>query len=206
MSGIRCVLFDFGDVIGFFDHEISCRRLAEMTGGEHDAAAVRGIVFGGGLEEAYDCGRLGTEEFIQELRKRLGIQGSEAEIRRAWGDIFTRNDAVADLLRPLREAGIRLVLGSNTNEIHYEQFRGQFEEELSHFAALVLSYEAGARKPGAAFYERCLAEAGCEAAECLYVDDRADLIEAGRQLGLIGLQYHPETDLRGELKARGVEI
>ena len=43
----RCILFDFGNVIAFFDHMIACRRLASWSRPALDAQDVYRRVFNG---------------------------------------------------------------------------------------------------------------------------------------------------------------
>src|SRR5207244_2214206 len=97
----------------------------------------------------------------------------------AFGDIFWPNDEVCALVPRLKER-YRLLLGSNTTELHARRFRQQFADILGHLDALVLSYEVGARKPKAAFFEHCQRQAGCESHQCLFIDDLSANIEGAR--------------------------
>jgi glucose-1-phosphatase len=191
----RCILFDFGNVIGFFDHGKACRQLAQLSRAAIDPAAVQAAIFDGELEEDYDTGRLPTGEFLQRLRRELDLDASDADIGRAWSDIFTPNDPVASMMPELKRRGIRLVLGSNTNELHDRWFSRIFAEPLSAFDAKVVSYRVGCRKPDRRFFDACLAAAQVPSSECLYIDDRAEFVAAGRARGMQGLVYTPATDL-----------
>jgi FMN phosphatase YigB (HAD superfamily) len=116
---IRCVLVDFGNVIGFFDHRKACRHLAALS--------------------------------------------------------------------------------SEPNELHYDWFSRLFADTLSLFDAQVLSYRVGSRKPDRPFFEACLAAAACPAPSCVYVDDRADFVAAGRELGLQALVDSPAVDVEAAM-------
>jgi glucose-1-phosphatase len=192
---LRAVVFDFGNVVAFFDHRVACRQLAELSQGAMHPDAIYATVFGGGLEADYDCGRCSTAEFLDRVRRTLHLDAPDAAIARAWSDMFRPNDAVASVIAALKTRGIRLVLGSNTNALHHDWFARQFADTLTAFDAQILSYQIGCRKPDRRFYEACIAAAGCTAAECAYVDDRADLIAAGRALGLLSIVYTPDLDL-----------
>jgi glucose-1-phosphatase len=192
---LRAVVFDFGNVVAFFDHRVACRQLAELSRGKMDADAIYTLVFGGGLEADYDSGRCTSAEFLDRVRRALHLDADDTSIARAWSDMFRPNEAVANVIGALKARRIRLVLGSNTNALHHDWFARQFADTLAAFDAQILSYQIGCRKPDRRFYEACLAAAGCAAAECAYVDDRADLIAAGRDLGLLGIVYTPDLDL-----------
>ena len=102
--------------------------------------------------------------------------------------------------------GYRLVLLSNTNELHARQFRRQFADTLAHFDALVLSHEVGLRKPCADIYAHCHRLADCPPSQCLFIDDLPANIEAARACGWQGIVYQRGLDLRRELRKLGVEV
>ena len=191
----RCVLVDFGNVIAFFDHRKACRQLAALSSVQVEVDAVYTEIFQTSLEADYDTGRISTRRFLDSLRGTLSLQATDAEIARAWSDIYTPNEAMAATLQALKARGLRLVLASNTNELHHDWFDRAFADTLAVFDARVLSYQVGSCKPDPKFFTACLNAAGCPASECLYVDDRADLVAAGRQLGLPSLVYAPGVDV-----------
>ncbi len=151
-------------------------------------------IFNSGLEAQYDRGLLTTDEFLAALRAQLSLAANDEQIADAWSDIFSPNEAVIAAL-PELHLRHRLVLASNTNELHARQFRRRFPEALTHFDALVLSHEVGFRKPDGEFFARCVEAAGCAASQCLFIDDKPEFVEAARKLGLQGLVYTPTIDL-----------
>jgi putative hydrolase of the HAD superfamily len=116
----------------------------------------------------------------------------------AFADIFKANEAVCALI-PQLKPHFRLLLGSNTNELHARRFRDQFAATLSHFDHLVLSYEIGVRKPRRAFFEHCQRLAACRAEECMFIDDLQGNIDGARAIGWRGVQYVPSLDLQAIL-------
>src|SRR5688572_11839801 len=114
---IRCAVLDFGNVVAFFDHRKACRQLAELSRPSRDAAQVHQAIFETPLETDYDTGRISTATFLQVLRDDLGVQASDAEIGRAWADIFTLNPSMGAVIGELDTKGLRLVLASNTNAL-----------------------------------------------------------------------------------------
>jgi HAD superfamily hydrolase (TIGR01509 family) len=192
----RCVLVDFGNVIAFFDHRKACRQLAALSSVQMEVDAVYAEIFQTQLEADYDTGRISTRQFLDALRGTLRLDVTDDEIGRAWSDIYTPNEAMATTLQALKARGLRLVLASNTNELHHDWFDRVFADTLSVFDARVLSYQVGSRKPDRHFFAACLTAAECPASSCLYVDDRADFVAAGRVLGLTGLVYAPGVDVQ----------
>jgi FMN phosphatase YigB (HAD superfamily) len=200
---IRTIVFDFGNVIGFFDHSRATTKLAAQ--GQLTAAAIDVLLFGGSLEDDYEAGRLTTADYLSRVRDQCGLRCSEADLIAAYGDIFWPNPEVCSLI-PLLKPRYGLILGSNTTDLHARQFRRQFADVLGHFDDLVLSFEIGVRKPAADFFRHCQQLAGCSAGECLFIDDLEANVAGARACGWQGLVYAPHHDLRRQLLTLGIVI
>jgi putative hydrolase of the HAD superfamily len=161
-------------------------------------------LFGGSLEDDYESGQISTSEFLRRVRETCRLTCPDEIIAAAWADIFWPNEEVCALL-PRLKPRYRLLLGSNTNELHARQFCGQFADWLQHFDALVLSHEIGVRKPRAGFFEHCLRLAECAPAECLFIDDLAANVAGARACGWQGIVYTSFPDLCQQLTALGIE-
>ena len=170
----------------------AARQLAALARVPLDPQRVYEAIFQTRLEEDYDSGRVTTSTFIERLRVDFDLNASDAAIALAWNDIYTPNTAMLEVIRAIDRRGARLVLASNTNELHYQWFRPLFASTLDRFDAEVLSCRIGCRKPHPRFFEACVqACAPTPLTECLYVDDRADFIDAARGLGIPGILYRP---------------
>jgi glucose-1-phosphatase len=194
MASPGCVFCDFGNVLAFFDHVKAARQLAALARPRIDTQLVFDRVFSTSLEERYDSGRMSTAAFIGALRAELGLQAMDEEIALAWNDIYAPNEAMLDVIASLESTGVRLLLASNTNELHYEWFRPLFANTLDLFDEEVLSFRIGCRKPDRRFYDACLDAAGVPLSECLYIDDREDLIAAAAAIGIRGIVYRPRME------------
>jgi putative hydrolase of the HAD superfamily len=161
-------------------------------------------LFGGTLEDDYESGRISTREFLQHVRQACRLTCPDEIIATAWADIFWPNQEICALL-PRLKPRYRLLLGSNTNELHARQFCGQFADSLRHFDALVLSHEIGVRKPKAGFFEHCTRLAGCAPAECLFIDDLESNVAGARACGLQGIVYSDFDDLCKQFTDLGIE-
>jgi HAD superfamily hydrolase (TIGR01509 family) len=201
------ILFDFGNVIAFFDHMRACRRLAGFSWEEMSGEEVYERVFvrpgpinhqpstinhqQPSLEEQYDSGLITTDAFLDALNELLHLEVSHKHTAKAWSNIFEPNHEVIQVIPELKQRGLRIILASNTNELHCDWFRESFADTLRHFDAQICSHEVGCRKPDHKFYERCLEAADCAPEECVYFDDRADLVAAACELGIKGVVYVP---------------
>ncbi len=190
----RALLVDLGKVLVAFDHRVTCERMSEATG--VPAGRLRGVLFGE-LEGDFDRGRLTPAAFFRACEARLALSPVPDETWiGAWRDIFTPLPAAIAALGRVRP-GVRRVLVSNTNSLHWEGVLEVFRpDEL--LDEVVLSYRVGAAKPDPAFWEAALAAAGCGPDECVYADDRPELVAAASALGIPGFVVDgPESLSRG---------
>ena len=200
---ITTIVFDFGNVLGFFSHRQAAEQLAVYS--PLSVEEILDLYLDSRLEDDFESGRLSLAAFREQVRQRCRPACSDEQLDRAIADMFTPNKEVCALV-PALKPRYRLVLLSNTNELHAMHFRRQFADTLDHFDALVLSHEVGMRKPCADIYTHCHRVAGATPRECLFIDDLPANIEAARACGWQGIVYHRGLDLAHELHKRGIEL
>lgn len=200
------LIFDFGNVISFFDYMIICERFGRRLGLSavefRALAEERGMT---GLLAEFERGALSDREFSRELQMRVGLNIPFEEFAADWQDIFKLNESVAALIPGLKKRGHTLVLGSNTNAIHAPFYRRTFRETLDHFDHFVYSHEVLFMKPARGFFEACVRVASAPPESCLFIDDIEENIEGARAAGLRGLVYRDTPTLVAELLEHGVE-
>ncbi len=200
---ITTIVFDFGNVLGFFSHRKAAEQLAQFS--PLSAQDILKRYLDPKLEDDFETGRMSLAKFRALVRERCRVTCSDAQLDWAIADMFTPNDEVCSLV-PALKPHYRLVLLSNTNELHAIHFRRQFADTLAHFDALVLSHEVGFRKPCADIYAHCHQIAGSTPQQCLFVDDLPANVEAARACGWQAIIYHRGLDLRRELQRVGIEL
>jgi putative hydrolase of the HAD superfamily len=201
------VMFDFGNVLAFFDYHLIYARLGERLGLSADEfrelAEARGLK---GMLAEFESGRLTPEAFSAAVQREVGLGMSFDEFTEAWQDIFELNEPVARMAADLKAAGYTLLLGSNTNAIHAAFYRRKFRETLDHFDHFVLSHEVLAMKPSRDFFDACTRAVGSPAGSCLFIDDVEENVQGARAAGLIGVVYRDAEALARELRSHGVEL
>jgi putative hydrolase of the HAD superfamily len=204
---IDTIIFDFGNVIAYFDYKIAAGRIGRTIGlnGSELMSKAMTLEFQPLLMNL-ESGRIDEIAFLTELKQRLQLPQPVDEIAADWADIFTANQPVHDLAHALKDHGYRLVLGSNTNAIHARQFQNQFSDLLSRFDALIMSHEVGAMKPAPLFYERCFESVKVEPGHCVFIDDMAENIEGAKATGLNALHYRDTETLKTDLARLGVVV
>ena len=79
------------------------------------------------------------------------------------------------------------------------------DNDLSFFEDVFFSSEIGLQKPNLDIFEFALSKVGCDACECLFVDDNVDNVESARLLGFNVILYKGLDDFKRELESLGVE-
>jgi putative hydrolase of the HAD superfamily len=200
---VQAIIFDFGNVVGFFDHAKTLRRLEPYT--DMPAEDMFRVVYEGKLEDEFESGRLSVEDFLSTFRERCRLRCTDEVLADAVRDIFEPNSEICALI-PRLAARQRLILGSNTNPLHSRHFVQQFQDILRSFHAVVLSHEIGVRKPHADFFRHCQRLAGCPAGECLFIDDLAANVVGAKAVGLQGIVYTPSAGFEDRLRELGIVI
>src|SRR5688500_7151715 len=112
---MKTIVFDFGNVVGFFDHHKTLKRLEQFT--TMPAQAMFASVYAGQLEDDFETGRITEAQFLDHFIDRCRLGCTPDALSAACADIFWPNPEVCDLI-PKLKGRYRLLLGSNTNIIH----------------------------------------------------------------------------------------
>jgi glucose-1-phosphatase len=173
------VYFDLGNVLCFFDHELSARQMAEVA--LCDPMTIRQLVFESDLEHRYETGLIGGEEFVDELAEKLGCSISVGRMLEAASAIFRPNLEILPVLHAIRGLGIPMGLLSNTNQAHWQWIvRQQYPVVEGWFDPIVLSFEVKSMKPDRSIYDVATRKAGVAADRIFFTDDRHDNIEGAK--------------------------
>jgi FMN phosphatase YigB (HAD superfamily) len=198
---IKALLFDLGNVIVAFDFRRGYRAIEGYS--PYSAEEIPKRISSSGLVPPYERGEISSEEFFRRLSELLSLRVSYEQFCDLWSTIFLPEPLLAEpLLAGLRRR-YRMVLLSNTNDIHFRKIRRTYPV-VGQFDAHVLSYEVGAMKPSERIYEEAIRQAGCRPEECFYTDDVAEFVEGGRRQGLDAVQFRGAEALEEELRQRGV--
>ena len=128
------LIFDFGNVIAFFDYLKAFERFGARTGISGELFRQR-VVDGGfpSLLGRLETGELAPEQFATAMRALSGLELTYPDFVEDFKDIFWLNAPVARLIEVLKLRGYVLLLGSNTNVLHATQFRRQFASTIDLF-------------------------------------------------------------------------
>lgn len=194
-------LFDLGNVLVNFSNEKMFRQIGALVGlpGEE----VAGLLKESGLHADFERGLFDDAEFHRRFGQLVDRSVDRELLFEAASDIFSVNNPMVEIVRQLKRQGKRLVLLSNTCRPHIEWIARRFDV-LELFDELVLSYEANAVKPDSAVYELAIRKLALPAERCLYTDDIADFVEAGRRHGLQGRVFRDSAEWVESVRELGV--
>jgi len=172
------IVFDLGKVLIDFDYGLSAKNLAESA--TSSAATIKDFIDHSPLLFNYEKGHISSLQFYHSIQAETGYPGSFEEFAKVFADIFSPIDEMIDLHQSLRTRGFATYIFSNTNELAVNHIKLHFPF-FSRFDGYVYSYEHGSMKPDAALYKVVESITGRREQDILYLDDRLENVEAGRQ-------------------------
>ncbi|MEZ6140128.1 MAG: HAD-IA family hydrolase [Zavarzinella sp.] len=182
------IVFDFGNVIGFFDHHRSVTNLTPYTTGTSEK--ILHALYHSPVAHDYECGRLTTSQFQSWLAKEIKLECTEQEFVRHYSNIFTRNEEICDAI-PKLAGKYELVLASNTNDAHFQFFASDFADVLQYFQFLGVSHQLGDRKPAEQFFRALEEKSNLKRSTSLFVDDLQANTSVAAKLGYRTVTYEP---------------
>ena len=201
-ANIKAILFDLGKVILHFNFDPAFQRLSKAC--DLPPKEIEDYFISAGLEVLYDGGKISSQDFYRTIKKAVGLRLSFTAFKKTWNEIFTPNRLIVDLIHRLSKTH-RLVLISNTNQMHFEYIKKRYTI-LKKFDKLILSYKEKCRKPDERIYRTAAKACQAKPAEIFYIDDRRDLTEAAEELGFHIFTYHKDkhSELLKQLTLLGV--
>jgi putative hydrolase of the HAD superfamily len=143
---------------------------------------------------ALERGECTEAEFERQLAEQLvRIDGGVVQPDGLLAKMFAgsvHDEVMHDLIRTVRQAGLRTALLSNS-------WGGSYPKHLfpELFDAVVISAEVGMRKPEERIFLLAAELLGLAPAECVFIDDIQENIVAAEAAGLVGVLHRtaPET-------------
>jgi putative hydrolase of the HAD superfamily len=195
------IVFDLGNVLIPFDHNLWIKQLNKVEidlGKKYYKSYFNNYE----IHRKYEAGKLTDEEFIEQNLIWINYKISSKEFCKIFSNIFSLNKKVIKLLPILKEK-YKLVLLSNTNNIHKE-YGWEKYPFINYFDKLILSHEVGAIKPEEKIYKAVEEFTKEESSTHVFIDDVKEYTEAAKKLGWDGIQFVGYKNLVQEFKNRGI--
>lgn len=196
------MVFDLGNVLLPFDYKVILEKLERIQKGlgEKFAQYYRDNY---DVHRKYERGEISSDQFTEILLGVLEHKVSKEQLIRIYSDMFTVNTGLVAVL-PVLKKNYRLVLLSNTNDIH-ERYGWRDNEFLNLFDKLVLSHKVGAVKPEEKIYRAVEDFTRVPPAEHFYIDDIAEYVAGGKKMGWHAVQFVGNKELFAEFDKRGIK-
>ncbi len=202
---VKAILLDLGNVI------IKLNPSALEEGYSHygDAGGGRMTEFimkeDSEILSGYMEGKLTSSQFYKKVSRLFNMDISFDDFYRVWNGMFLPYPEMENLIRLTREKypEVKLILVSNTNEAHYDFIRQNYKI-LDLLDECVVSHEFGKQKPDNSIYNEALRISGTLPKETFYTDDRLDLIDAARAMGIRAFQFTGHEEFQEKLEKFGL--
>jgi putative hydrolase of the HAD superfamily len=196
---INTIIFDFGYVLSLPPQTSDYQRLAGLAG--IDGMPFEEIYWGQRAD--YDRGIIDGPAYWRRIAETAGREFTPAQIDSLIAaDIaiwMRANPVMMEWVRALKSHGLKIVVLSNM-PIEISRYMRQYAPWFRGFDYVCFSAEVQLAKPEAAIFHACLKVVRSRPEECLFIDDRAENVEAARALGMQALKFESVQELAAEVQ------
>ena len=208
-DSVRAVISDFGGVL--------TNQLIEAFAAFQDETGISAEQLGRAMQRVgerdgeyplfrLERGEISEADFLDNLswglEAELGHRPTLHRFREIYFEALHPNQPMLDLMRELRDQGLRMAILTNNVREWEELWRSKLPlDEI--FELIVDSAWVGMRKPDPAIYLLTVERLGdgLDPAGCLFVDDNEGNVEAARELGMTAVHFRETEQAIGEIRA-----
>lgn len=199
---ISVIVFDLGNVLIPFNYQIVVDKFNRIKPGLGDKFS-KLYSKNYHVHREFEKGLLTTEQFLTIMLDWLEGKMHGKKFCKIFSSVFTVNEDVVSLLPILKKKKYKLVLLSNTNDIH-KRYGWEQYEFLKYFDKMILSHEVKSVKPEKDIYKAVEAYTGKPSSKHLFIDDIADYVEGAKRCGWKAIQFVEYKKLVKDLEKRGI--
>ncbi|MCL5744368.1 MAG: HAD family phosphatase [Acidobacteria bacterium] len=203
MTGITTFFFDLGGVVMTNGWDRATRRRAverfHLDGDEFEDRHEL-------LANDFEIGRISLDHYLERTvfyRERPFSRDEFREFLFAQSHVYPEALAVVGALA---RAGKYLLAALNNESEELNRHRIEKARLRDYFIAFLSSCYLGVRKPDEKIYRLALGITQREAAESLFVDDRALNVESAERLGMRAIRYESPAQLREALRKYAIDV
>lgn len=202
---IKAIIFDLGNVLIDFDHTIAAKKVAQFT--NKSPQEIFNLFFDSELTGLFEEGKISPQDFFLKIKEMLNLKLEYDMFVPIWNEIFflsERNRNVYNLTKSLR-SHYKLALLSNINILHFDYLKKNFSV-FDAFHHIVTSCKIGLRKPHPLIYQKTLEILNVFPENVFYIDDRAELIEKAKDLGIRSFRFQNINKLKEDFLSVGIHL
>ena len=196
---IKCVIFDIGGVLLSEGIEPVFDALNSKLGKTI-------FVRRGKLHSNLLKGKLNPDDYYDNIAKKTGK--TPEYIKSLYFSTYTKiiklNKKTIALAKNAKRNGYKIGIISNiTTPVKKVQEKwGIFDI----FSPVILSCDVGLMKPQRKIYQMAIKKTGLKPGEIVYTDDRKELLDAPKKLGMKTIHFRNAAQLKRDLRKLGVKI
>jgi putative hydrolase of the HAD superfamily len=188
LEEVDTIIFDLGMVIINLDMEATFNAFKSIFGDDYEH--VMKTLNDERFFNAYETGRITTNEFTSTLAIKSKGNANQKDIADAWNAMLLDIPPIRfDILKWAKENYNTYCL-SNTNELHIDWINAMLQREFqidnldSYFHKVYLSHEMHQRKPDAEIFETLVNNHDLEPSKTIFIDDTAGHLLGANEVGL----------------------
>tara|TARA_B110000285_G_scaffold233391_1_gene307082 strand:- start:2471 stop:3091 length:621 start_codon:yes stop_codon:yes gene_type:complete len=187
-EGIKAIIFDYGGVLINIDYQATIDAFNVL--GSLDFEEMYSQASQADLFNQFETGKISGQYFINQLLDYLPSGTSPNLVVNGWNEMIkdVPLDRIELLLR-LKNEGYKVILLSNTNELHIELADRRWNSSYNQspkevFDAVYYSHEVKMRKPNKEIFEFVCREQQLNPSDFLFIDDSIQHIEGAKSIGI----------------------
>ncbi|MFC2143591.1 HAD family hydrolase [Candidatus Aenigmatarchaeota archaeon] len=197
---IKEFVFDFGGVLVFSNLEEFIKEISSQYKISSDI--FRQVELENRLK--LDAGLITINQYFDSMEKKLNIQIDRKKYPELILKYATLNKELINIVKKLKKH-YRLFMLTNNSPLGEKYIKENTEFEQI-FDKIIISYHEKMKKPDPEFYKKVIEGTDIKFNECVYLDDREDLVEAGRKLGMKSIVYTTVQDFIEKITSFGVKL
>lgn len=187
-------IFDLGNVILNVDFKRVLGVWSHLSGVPL-ATLAENFVMGDTFEQ-HERAEISDEVFAQKMCEEMGIALSFEQFALGWQAIFNGvRPGMLELLHQLRQQGHRVVILSNTNNLHCLHWSKHHPEIIQAVDKVYLSQQMHMRKPEARIYQHVLKCENTSPTDAVFFDDNESNVIAAQAVGITAILVTDENTI-----------
>ena len=204
MNNYKAIIFDLGNVIVNISFDNVFEYWTKISNRNSDDFK-NNFQFNG-MFRKFERGEIKPTEYRNYISKKLGFKFSKAEFDNGWNTIYLNLVPDIENLLKLLKQDFRLVILTNTNEIHSKIWKIKYRRILNYFEKIFLSNEIKARKPERKVYEIVLDYLKLSPLNVIFLDDNIGYVEGALNLGIKSILVSSPYQMINELEKLGINV
>lgn len=200
-STLDTIIFDLGGVVVNLDINRTIKAFKNIGISNAERWISQGVHSDIFLK--FEVGDISTKEFYDGIRELAGVEASDSEIRNAWCAMLIDLPPVRIKIIEQLKRNFRVLLLSNTNEIHLDYFDGfasGYSSMSNLFHKVYYSFLLHDHKPNISIFHSVIEKERLIPNRTLFIDDAEANIYAAQNTGLNTQLVTPKNQMENIFK------